>query len=342
MDVLSPATITLAVAFAAALSAAGVLTALRSPAVLADVNERSSHSTPTPRTGGLAVIGAYLATTALIAAIAPGVRGDLSALATLAAATCAFGLIDDVMSLPALGKFLVQTAFAVLAAYGLGSFETLPTPFGALALGAFGAPVTALWIVAFMNVFNFMDGLNGMAAGAATVGGAALGAAALIAGEPAAGAAFLVVAAASAGFAPFNVGGGRIFLGDNGSQAIAFVLAAAAAMAEKGSAGGFSMALAPLVFAPFIFDAAWTLARRTKRRARLSEAHKEHLYQRLNQAGWSHGAVSGLFAAMIGVSAAVAIAASGLGGVGLWLAALALATGFALTMMIAFRATRRQ
>ncbi|MEO1310831.1 MAG: glycosyl transferase [Pseudomonadota bacterium] len=335
-----PGLIALCAVIASLVAAAVSAAALRAPAVLAAVTPRSSHTRPTPRTGGLAVAAGFLLAVALVAFATPDLRPDLGAVATLAAAVCAFGLVDDVMSAPPATKLALQVLFAGLAAYGLAAFPALPLPLGGeIALGPFGLLLTLLWIAAFMNVFNFMDGLNGMAAGAAVVGGAALAIAALAAGAPAAATLYVAVAAAAAGFAPFNVAGGRIFLGDNGSQTIGFLLAAGAPLAARESGGAFNAAFAPIVFAPFLFDVFWTLATRARRRAPLAEAHKEHLYQRLHQAGASHGAVAGLFALMIGVCAAIAFFAAG--AEAWWAGVIASGIVFAAALRIAFAAVRR-
>jgi len=317
-------------AFAIAL--AGAWVALGAPAILAEVEARSSHVRPTPRTGGLAVMGAVLAVTLAAAIARPDWRSDLGALAAVSAVMAAFGLADDVMRAPPWGKFAAQAGAALSAAYGIASFETLPVPFaGDVALGPAGPLLTAFWIVAFMNAFNFMDGLNGMAAAAAAVGGAACAAAASAAGAETAALVYGVAALAALGFAPFNILGGRIFLGDNGSQPLAFLLAAAAPLAAR-DGPGFGTAFAPIVFAPFLFDVLYTLVRRARRGARLSEAHKEHLYQRLHQKGWPHAGVSLLYAGMIAACAGAAFASPGLGAAAVWGLVAGLAAAFAAAM----------
>ncbi len=253
-------------------SATGVVLILRSGRHWAlDVpNDRSLHSKPTPRTGGLAIMGAFALAFALTAW-----RFDHAPLqvVVLAFVLAGVSLIDDRAGLP----IRVRLAVHVLAA-ALGCAWLLGDGSPWLMLAA------TLALVAMTNFFNFMDGANGLAGGMAVAGFGSYGIAAWNV-DPGLAATALALAAAAAGFLVFNLAG-RIFMGDGGSIPLGFL---AAALGLEGWRRGLWPAwFPPLAFASFVVDATLTLARRILRRERFWEAHREHYYQRLVRSGWSH------------------------------------------------------
>jgi UDP-N-acetylmuramyl pentapeptide phosphotransferase/UDP-N-acetylglucosamine-1-phosphate transferase len=167
----------------------------------------------------------------------------------------------------------------------------------------------ALWLVAYVNAYNFMDGINGIAASQAVVAGGLW----LFVGEvrhvPVVAAAGALVAAAGIGFLPFNFPTARMFLGDVGSYFIGAWLAAVAVVALRARIP-FEAAVAPL--AVFAFDTATTLAWRVARGERWYEAHRDHAYQRLIRGGWSHSATTG--AATVAMTACALLGAVSLTG----------------------------
>jgi len=263
--------------------AAMPLTLLMIRVGVADVpNARSSHAAPTPRGGGVAVVTATL--------VGFGLWGAPHwALAAALAALLALGLWDDVKGARPAPKLAIQAlvcaGFAWAAAPGWAAFAL------------------ALWLLFFVNAFNFMDGANGMAGLTAAVGAAALA----LAGGPFVAAAALCLLGGVLGFLPFNFPRARIFLGDAGSLPIGFALAALAGLATL---DGRPVWFAPALFLTFAFDVALTLARRALRGERLTEAHRDHLYQLLLRLGWPHGRVSGTYAAAALLNGAVALSGS--------------------------------
>jgi UDP-N-acetylmuramyl pentapeptide phosphotransferase/UDP-N-acetylglucosamine-1-phosphate transferase len=254
----------------AAAVTAGVLAALlgRVRGLPVDVaNERSLHAGEVPRIGGVALLAGCAAALAL----SPVATLPLPAL--LAAAGLALlSFLDDWRSLPVLPRLLGHLVAAAVVVLPLG----LP----------WGAALAALLAVAWMtNLYNFMDGADGLAGGMAALGFAAYGLAALPADPGLAWTGFTVSAAAFA-FLGFNFPPARVFMGDAGSIPLGFL---AAALGLAGWQGGSWPAWFPcLVFSPFIVDASVTLGRRLLRRQRVWQAHREHAYQRLILAGWSH------------------------------------------------------
>ena len=258
---------------------------LRRAAVLDRPNQRSSHETPTPRGGGIAVVAAILGAWLILLAMG-AVAWPLIAVVFAAALLAAISWLDDLHGLsPALrlAAQVVAVAFGMLA---LGSAG--PVFQGWLPVGLDAAAAMLLWVW-FINLYNFMDGIDGLAGseGAAVGTGLALFAF-LGAGHDLAFATLAAAIAASAiGFLVWNWAPARIFLGDVGSvplgYLLGFLLLAAAAH------GYWKLALILPLY--FLADSTITLLRRLARGERVWQAHREHFYQRAVRRGLSHAAV---------------------------------------------------
>ena len=215
----------------------------------------------------------------------------------IGAAILAFaGLLDDLDRLQSFkSKLALQIAgCCVLFPFGL-VLQSMPVPFlGDVALGWMGYPITMLWVLGLTNIFNFMDGLDGIAAGTAVVVSAVMVTLFTAADTSSSHMIFLVLLVSSLGFLFFNFPRAQIFLGDVGSQFLGFSLAATAVLAATAEPGGVSILVVPLLFFHFIFDTFFTFCRRLIAHENVTQAHKSHLYQLLNQAGQSHARVSTL------------------------------------------------
>jgi UDP-GlcNAc:undecaprenyl-phosphate GlcNAc-1-phosphate transferase len=194
-----------------------------------------------------------------------------------------------------------------------------------------------LWIVAFMNAFNFMDGANGLAAGAAAVGLAWFAVMAGFAGAPTLAVAALLLALACSGFLPDNLVRGRLFMGDNGSMLIGFFIAAFAVLGANWTGGRLSVLAAPVIFLPFIFDVALTLVSRMIRGQNIFAAHREHLYQLQMRMGASHARIAVIYMGLISLCAAAAIIMLTLPAALQWLAPLLLILLFAMAAFAVYR-----
>ena len=266
-------------------------------------NSRSSHEIPTPRLGGLAVIAG-------VWAAAPLTGGSFLFLVTATLAGVV-GLLDDFVDL----KFWMKAAGQATAAFVL--LFLAPPPI-CEAAGPFW-PITLLfgvvWIVAVVNAYNFMDGIDGIAGGTAILN--ALFLAALVGTSAGLGVGLAALAAAVGGFMLWNVSPARIFLGDSGSHFVGFFLGAVALYTEPvekagGALGPFlAFAVAAAVFAPFLFDTAFTLVRRAKARKNVFAAHREHIYQRITPDPAKHRQVSNVYFAFSAVAGLAALLASG-------------------------------
>ncbi len=271
-------------------------------------NHRSSHVRATSKAGGLAIIGAWLAGILVITAF--GGAGDMGVpgarLALLAFLALAIGLADDRWDLAPPVKFAGQFVIAILFVKLFGSIEAAPLPYiGDLPLGGFGGVITVLWIVGFMNAFNFMDGANGLAAGCAVIGLCVFAVAVVFLGPLFAAMSAILLGAAVFGFFPSNYDRGKIFMGDGGSQGVGFLIAALAVIAAGQSS--VSILMTPVIFLPLIFDVAFTLGHRLLRRKNILQAHREHLYQLLIRSGRSHRDVAILYMAQTALASAAAL-----------------------------------
>lgn len=265
-------------------------------------NARSSHVRPTPRLGGLGLLGGLIAGTVVSAALVPAATGSLVVLLCLGGVVSIVSLADDLRGLPPLARLTVHVAVAIAAVAMLGPLPigSAQLPFAATLAGA----VSVIWMAGFLNAFNFMDGIDGIAGGQALVAGAGWTAAGWWLGQPAIVVLGLAIAAAAAAFLLYNWSPASIFMGDVGSALLGFLLAAMPLAAE--GAVRPPVYVAVLMVWPFVFDAAFTLVRRARRGETLTQAHRSHLYQRLVQAGWPHGAVARLYLLLGAISAITA------------------------------------
>jgi UDP-GlcNAc:undecaprenyl-phosphate GlcNAc-1-phosphate transferase len=247
-------------------------------------NARSLHAGAIPRAGGLAIWAGWLPAIVWL----PGPKPWLVPLLVLIGVS----VLDDRRSVHPAVRLTVQ-----LAAAGLWMWLAQP------AIGGIVAVVLIVWMA---NLYNFMDGSDGLAGAMTLVGFGAYAIGAWIGGSPLA-TVLASLAAASVPFFVYNAPPARIFLGDAGSVPLGFL---AAVFGITGWTEQWWPAWFPvLVFLPFIADASITLALRLARGARVWEAHREHAYQHLVQIGWGHARTLALYAGLMIGAAATALAA---------------------------------
>ena len=245
-------------------------------AVMDQPNHRSLHAVPTPRIGGLGVLAGILCGGVLTGGQSP----PLLILLILLLLLGGFCFLDDRKGLSAAVRLPVHLLVAATWIISLGKVGGGDTAHWLLILGltfALG------WM---MNLYNFMDGSNGLAGGMAVFGFAAYGAAAALAGQPELATLGFVIAASALAFLFFNFDPARVFLGDVGSIPLGFLAGALGLWGWQATAWPAWFPL--LVFSPFIVDATVTLLRRALRGEKVWQAHHEHAYQRLVRSGWSH------------------------------------------------------
>ena len=307
-------------AFAAglALLSAAIVRLMIAVRVLDRPNARSAHREPTPKGGGVGIVAAFLVGITVLFRYADfsrladpyflGVIGAASAIALV-------GLLDDLLDWPFTVKLGAQV-LAALVAVGSGLYlRDYRLPYiGGFYVGWLGLPITVCWILFATNAMNFIDGLNGLAAGVTLVTCAFL---AIIAAAHEGWFAYfaaLLLAAGVVGFLPFNFPRARIFMSDVGSQFCGFVLAVLAVVASRFQGDELSFLVVPMLLSGVLFDVAFTLTRRQLSGERITQAHRGHLYQVAARAGVPAWAVTLLhvgFAVFGGLVALVFIAASG-------------------------------
>jgi len=259
-------------------------------------NQRSSHTRPTVRGGGIAIITTVVGMGLWLICRSERQPLLVAGLCTLALAVVSF--IDDLKSIGAairLGCHFLA-AVVVLITLGISSITVGFSPDAGMLVPAIASGVLGcLWVVGYTNAFNFMDGINGIAAGQAAVTG--LGMAlltALTVGEfnlPPVLLSF-AIAGAALGFLPYNFPSARMFMGDVGSAPLGFLLGFLVIWLAK-TAGFWLLIPLALLHANFVLDTAITLLRRVARGDQWHEAHREHFYQRLVRSGKSHAFVTG-------------------------------------------------
>lgn len=254
----------------------GIAVPLLRKAQFMDVpNHRSSHVRPVPRGGGLAVLVTMVAVVALTPA-ATITDPQIAVLMGLTVALAAVGLGDDLWSLPSGLRLLAQTGAAcalsvLLLRHGVVSWWWLP--------------VLVIVVAGYVNAFNFMDGVNGISALTAAVIGGWWAWAGHDQGHQVLQVLGLVLAGAVLGFLPWNAPRAKVFLGDVGSYGLGVFIVALSALALTDGLP-WQWALAPLVI--YCADTGWVLLKRKHGGRPLTQPHREHVYQRLVDGGWSH------------------------------------------------------
>ncbi len=260
-------------------------------------NERSSHNRPIPKSGGIVIVLTFV-----IGVITIYLFGD----ATLIKTKYFFGfllsslfiamisLYDDISGRPFHFKLIGQIAAILLVLnFGIVLREISIPNIGRLHLGSIGWVLTFLWMLGFTNAYNFMDGLNGMAAGSAAIAAFFF---CLISFQQGSTFVYIICYAlisGTLGFLVFNFPKSKLFMGDVGSAFLGFVFANLAVIAALYDHSHTSFFVLPLLFFNFIFDTSFTFIRRLLRRENVFAAHRSHLYQLFNQLGPGHTLVSG-------------------------------------------------
>jgi len=263
-----------------------LLALLRHRQVLDRPNERSSHQRPTPRGGGLAIVGVALAVWLGWLALSNALTTPVLGVILLAAALMAVSFVDDLRGLPVIARLAVQICAVAAGLWLLDAdvlvFQGLLPPI----LDRLATAVAWLW---FINLFNFMDGIDGIAGVEAVSIGVGCVLVTLLTADdagwrlPAA-----IIAGAALGFLPWNWQPARTFMGDAGSVSLGFLLGWL--LIQVAASGAWAAAfLLPLVF---VADATVTLMRRLVKGEAIWRAHRSHFYQRAARATGSHARVT--------------------------------------------------
>jgi UDP-N-acetylmuramyl pentapeptide phosphotransferase/UDP-N-acetylglucosamine-1-phosphate transferase len=267
--------------------------------ILDNPNERSSHSIPMPRGGGLAIVIPVLIISILFADQINLSRSVIYIV--LSAILALVGWRDDLFSLSANYRFVVQGLVAVISILAMGYFRIVRIPLlGDLNLGAVGIAITFLWIIGMINAYNFLDGIDGMAGGVAVVAG--LGWMILSANvhNPFVFWVALSIAATSLGFLGHNWPPAKIFMGDVASTFLGYSFAVLPLLSADQS--GDALTVGTLLMWIVIMDTFMTFLRRLVRGENVFSGHRSHLFQQLVSGGYKHGTISALYIFLIALA----------------------------------------
>ena len=250
--------------------------------LVAEVNERSSHTTPTPHGGGIAIALTWFAGISYLYytnAIAESLYFALMSGIIISVVSYA----DDLFELSPKIRLLAQSLVAFLGLYFLGGFDEINLFFFSIENHIVTNIFAFLMIVWFINLYNFLDGIDGYAASEALF--LAMAAFILFGNSL-----FLILAVSVLGFLLWNWHKAKIFMGDVGSTLLGYNIAIFTIYFSNQESVNFWIWI--ILFGVFWFDATLTLLRRFRNKEKLSQAHRKHAYQRLVQSGWSHSKVA--------------------------------------------------
>lgn len=246
-------------------------------------SDRRIHREPTPRLGGLAILAGFLVPVLYFLPADPAAR----ALVAGAVLICALGAVDDIWGLSPPVKLLGQVACAAIPVSAGLTIDHITLPFlGVGDLGPAQYPLTILWFVAIVNMINFSDGMDGLAAGITGLGATtfAILAASLGRADPAIMAAAL--AGACAAFLVFNFHPAKVFMGDAGSMFLGFVIAGVSVSGVMKSAAAVAVVAPLIVLAIPILDTSFVIMKRLKHGLPVYNADRSHFHHRFFTIGW--------------------------------------------------------
>ncbi len=273
---------------------------------------RKAHTQTTPKSGGVGIVASFLLGVLLlyrygqVSRLAEGYFIGVIAAAILMAAV---SLLDDLLDISFLIKLATQLIAAVAAVASGLWVHVLALPFyGTVDIGWIGIPLTIFFLLFVTNAMNFIDGLNGLAAGVTFLACLFLAGIAGVDGGFFVYTAALLLAGGVLGFLPFNFPRAKIFMGDVGSQFCGFMLALFGIAAARFEVAPLSFLLVPLLLSGVLYDVTFTLIRRILAGENIARAHNGHLYQVVRRAGLDARIVALLHWAFAGIGGLAAIA----------------------------------
>ena len=249
--------------------------------LVAEVNERSSHSVPTPHGGGIAIAVTWFVGLSYLF-YTNDIENSLYYALMVGAILAVVSYLDDLYELSPKLRLITQSSVAVGGIIALGGLGSLDFGFFSIENQVITNLVAFVAVIWFINLYNFLDGIDGYAGSEAVF----LGIAGFILFG---GAHFLVLVVSVLGFLIWTWHTARIFMGDVGSTLLGYTVAIFTIYYANQDATNLWIWL--ILFGLFWFDATLTLVRRYRNGEKLSQAHKKHAYQRLNQSGWAHDRV---------------------------------------------------
>ena len=247
-------------------------------ALLDKINERSSHTTPTPHGGGVALALSWFLGL-LYLYYTNNIEPMLFYALMLGLVISIISFFDDIYELSQTIRLTVQSGVAIIILIILGRFNVLEFGLFSISNQIITTILTFFLILWFINLYNFLDGINGYAGSEAVF--LAIAGFVIFGGSH-----FLVLAVAVMGFLFWNFNKAKIFMGDVGSTLLGYNIAIFTIYYTNIEPSNLWIWV--ILFSLFWFDATFTLIRRKLNGEKVSQAHKKHFFQRLNQSGWSH------------------------------------------------------
>lgn len=243
-------------------------------------DHRKIHKYPTPRIGGIGIFMSFI----LPSVIFIHFNFQNSFILFLAGSLIIFifGVIDDFRGMTAPQKFLVQIAGGVIALLAGFNLTYIDVPFfGTIDIGLAGIPLTLIWIAGISNAINLIDGMNGLAGGVSTIAAFFIGLLAFSNGQYETAILSWTLMSAIAGFLPYNLADGKIFMGDSGSLFIGFALSVLSISSARGGNSSVSLLVPIIILGLPIGDTAMAMIRRIARGRRVFSADLGHIHHRI-------------------------------------------------------------
>jgi UDP-GlcNAc:undecaprenyl-phosphate/decaprenyl-phosphate GlcNAc-1-phosphate transferase len=264
--------------------------------VMDEPNERSSHDTPTPKSGGISIVATFfigIVAVFLFSRTIAFLKWTFFAFVISTLLIAGIALYDDVKNRPFIIKLAAQiVATAIVLGFGIIADQVSLPGIGVVHLGWVAYPVTLIWIIGLTNAFNFMDGLDGLAGGVAVIVSAFFCFITYSQGSFFVYITCYTILAGTLGFMAYNFPPARIFMGDVGSVFLGFTFAVLAIIAMRHDVSHTSLFVMPLLLFNVIYDTFFTFMRRFLAGERVLDAHRTHLYQLFQRLGYSHRTVS--------------------------------------------------
>ena len=295
---------------------------------------RRMHKVPIPRLGGLAIFIGFMVSVLILGNVRG--NGQMQSILLGSVTIVVLGVVDDIMALPAMLKFVVQIAAALIPALNGVVIQAFSNPnifSDSLywVLGPLSVPFTVLWIVAITNAVNLIDGLDGLANGVSAISATTMLVIALLASEAEVAVVMAALVGACVGFMPYNLNPAKMFMGDTGATFLGYILATMSIQGLFKFYAIISFAVPFLMLGLPIFDVCFAVVRRVSHGQSPMQPDRGHVHHRLIDMGFSQKQAVGVLyviSAILGLSAVV-LTAGGAARAMLFLAAMGVAVAVA-------------
>ena len=262
-------------------------------------NQRSSHQNPTPLGGGLAIVVSFLLVMLLVGLFQSNNTRQYWGLIINGLIIAAIGFLDDLYNLRRTPRIIAWVLIAALSMIFGIELKSISLPIiGIIQFGILSPLITFLWLIGMTNLFNFMDGIDGLAGFEALVVAGFLSGIAFYTGNGLVFTASVIIFGAVLGFLPHNFPKAKVFMGDGGSNFLGYIFAALAVIGSQSDNNQISFIIPVILLSLFLLDGGTTLIKRVPKGKDWLEPHRDHYYQRLIKLGISHKNVTLLYSAL--------------------------------------------